>query len=157
MKTYKKFRKPSKLILACMTRSKSVQIAWILMILINLTHFFIDLLEVFFLLSRKPFHYRSLFKKIGGGGNIYSCLLCCFSPKFYRICWIFVKNRNFRTDPTPKRAFLFCPGRESGFLYRPRHIFPVLILKVTLRQKIIYPVPLGFVKKQKYYPKQPRE
>ncbi len=63
MKTYPKFRKPPKLILACMTRSKSVQIAWILMILINLTHFFIDLLEVFFLLSRKPFHYRSLFKK----------------------------------------------------------------------------------------------
>ena len=49
------------------------------------------------------------------------------------------------------------PGRESGFLYRPRHIFPGMILKLTLRQKIIYPVPLGFVKKQKYYPKQPRE
>ena len=63
MKTYKKFRKPSKLILAWITHSKSVQIAWILMILINLTHFFVDFLEVFFLLSRKPFHYRSLFKK----------------------------------------------------------------------------------------------
>ena len=35
IKTYKKFRKPPKLILACMTRSKSVQIAWILMILIK--------------------------------------------------------------------------------------------------------------------------
>ena len=51
----------------------------------------------------------------------------------------------------------FYPGRESGFLYRPRHIFPEMILKLMLRQKIIYPVPLGFVKKQKYYPKQPRE
>ena len=49
------------------------------------------------------------------------------------------------------------PGRESGFLYRPRHIFPEMTLKNTLRQKIIYPVPLGFVKKQKYYPKQLRE
>ena len=57
-----KNRKPPKLILVCMTRSKSVQIAWILVILINLTHFFIDLLEIFFLLSRKPFQYRSLFK-----------------------------------------------------------------------------------------------
>ena len=102
MKTYKKFRKQPKLILACMTRSKSVQIAWILMILINLTHFFIDLLEVFFLLSRKPFHYRSLFKKWKNfkknlkNVHILPCLLWAwFSRKCSWICVIFTKKIEF--------------------------------------------------------------
>ena len=112
MKTYKKFRKPSKLILACMARSKSVQIAWILMILINLTHFFIDFLEVFFLLSRKPFHYRSLFKKMEKWEKTktrsHSSVLAVsliFAEMFLNLrdfCW---KFRNFVTFIKPERHF----------------------------------------------------
>ena len=121
MKTYKKFRKPSKLILACMTRSKSVQIAWILMILINLTHFFIDLLEVFFLLFRKPFHYLSLFKKMKKqkkqkNVHILPCLLWAwFSRKCSWICVIFAKKCFFRTDRTPKSVFLFFWSKNINY------------------------------------------
>ena len=68
MKIYKNFRKPSELILACMRRSKHVQIAWILMILINLTHFFVYLLEVFF---KNPLHYQSLFEKWKNETNVH--------------------------------------------------------------------------------------
>ena len=122
MKTYKKFRKPSKLILACMTRSKSVQIAWILMILINLTHFFIDLLEVFFLLSRKPFHYRSLFKKNEKMGKTkkrsHSSVLAVsliFAEMFLNLRDFHEKNQNFRTDRTPKSSFLFFWSKNINY------------------------------------------
>ena len=114
MKTYKKFRKSSKLILACMARSKSVQIAWILMILINLTHFFIDLLEVFFVLFRKPFHYRSLFKKWKKLKKLkkrsHSSALAVslfFAEIFLNLRDFREKNQNVRTDSIPKRSFWF--------------------------------------------------
>ena len=64
MKTYKKFRKPFKLVLACMTRSKRVQIDWILMILINLTQFLMYFLEIFLGLAQKTLSFSVTLWKI---------------------------------------------------------------------------------------------
>ena len=53
---------------------------------------------------------------------------------------------------------MIVPDGSPGFYTGPVIYFVFSsVLKLTLRQKIIYPVPLGFFKKQKYYSKQPRE
>ena len=117
MKTYKNPRKPSKLTLACMRRSKHVQSAWILMILTNWTHFFMHLLEVFF---KKPFHYQSLSKN----EKMKKTFTLIPNPETYEFAWFSreftSKFLNFVTDLVPKTSFLFFAKKKQshsfGFL-----------------------------------------
>ena len=84
-----KVQKAYKLILACMRRSKHVQSAWILVILINLTHFFVYFLFFLKKIFKKPFVYKYFFEKRKKHSHWFLLVVRLWRS---RICLIFGEN-----------------------------------------------------------------
>ena len=102
-----KLLKTIKLILACMRRSKHVQSAWILVILINLTHFFVYFLLFMKKMFKKPLCIN-IFRKTKKQKKTFTLVLaCCPSLKITNLPDFRWNFQNFVTDSIPKESFYF--------------------------------------------------
>ena len=105
--------KTIKLILACMRRSKHVQIAWILMILVNLTQFFCICWKCF---SKTHFIINHFSKN----EKMKKTFTLIPNPETHEFAWFsreFTSNfLNFVTDLVPKTSFLFFSQKSENLL-----------------------------------------
>ena len=122
------------MILACMRRSKHVQSAWILMILINLTHFFCICWKCF---SKTHFIINHFSKN----EKTFTLILNCETHEFVWFSREFTSNfLNFVTDLVPKTSFLFFAQKIKNLIalgfWQNRTIFMKKMFFSKIKKKV---------------------